>query len=166
MVGKARDIITWLYDQSRDTTFEIKEKKNKRSLDSNAYFHVLCDELRQVLGVSMACMKNHLIADYGQIDYLEEGQPVICKTNAPDDYMMELETLHTKCIKVVKEEGRYVYFYRVYRGSHTYDSKEMAALIRGTIAECQEQGIETATPDELEKMAKRWETKYEAQHRH
>lgn len=159
MVGTAREIITWLYDQPKGIRYEIKEKKNKRSLDSNAYFHVLCDELRLALGISMAACKNHLIADYGQIEYVD-GEPMIYKTNAPEDYMMELETIHTKCIKVSEENGKSVYFYRVYRGSHSYDTKEMATLIQGTISECQECGIETATPEELKKMEERWEMRH------
>ena len=32
---------------------KITEYKEKRSLDSNAYFHVLCDKLRQKLRMSM-----------------------------------------------------------------------------------------------------------------
>jgi hypothetical protein len=36
----------------------------------------------------------------------------------------------------------------------------MNQLIKGTIAACQEQGIKTATPDEIAHMQALWETKY------
>lgn len=163
ITGKALDIVAFLMTQDKDATWDLqvhKEKKH-RSLDSNAYFHTLCDKLRQKLGVSMARCKNHLIADYGQIQYLNDGAAMIYKTNAPEDYMMELETIHTKCIKVVEENGNDVYFYRIYRGSHTYNTQEMAALIRGTIEECKAQDIETATPAELAHMQALWSSKYE-----
>ena len=52
----------------------------------------------------------------------------------------------------VKEVEEGAYWYRLYRGTHTYDSKEMAMLIDGTIEECKEQGIETMTPNELERL--------------
>ena len=169
ITGTARDIILVLMGENvpREKKWDLTEHQDKkrRSLDSNAYFHVLCDRLRQKLGISMARCKNHLIADYGQIMYLEEGVPLIYKTNAPEDYMMELETIHTKCVKVTEENGKPVYFYRVYRGSHTYDVLEMAELIKGTVEECELQGIQTATPDELAHMQALWKAKYERQNK-
>ena len=168
ITGTARDLIMVLMgdDIPRDKKWDLAEHqdKKKRSLDSNSFFHLLCDKLRQKLGISMARCKNHLITDYGQIMYLEEGVPLIYKTNAPEDYMMELETIHTKCIKVTKENDKPVYFYRVYRGSHEYNSIEMNALIKGTVAECEAQGISTATPDEIAHMQALWEAKYARQH--
>lgn len=166
MTGTAEEIAIFLMRQEdRTKVYDIEEHRDKRSLDSNSYFHVLCDKLRNALGISMARCKNHLIADYGQIEYID-GEPVIYKTNAPEDRMMELETLHTKCIKVSEENGHRIYFYRVYRGSHTYNRAEMAKLIEGTIAECKQQDIETAKPDQLARMAALWESNYEKKHRH
>lgn len=158
MTGTGEQIIAFLWGQDRAKKWDLTEHKErrKRSLDSNAYFHVLADKLRQKLGISMARCKNHLIADYGQILYLGD-EPMIYKTNAPEDYMMELETLHTKCVKVTTENGREVFFYRVYRGSHEYNTEEMSRLINGTVEECKAQGIETATPDEIARMQALWE---------
>lgn len=143
----------------KDLRITAKPWREKRSLSANAYFHVLCDKLRQKLGISMAKCKNHLIADYGQIEYIED-EPMIYKTNAPEEYMMELETLHTKCIKITEEKGKKVYFYRIYRGSHTYDTAEMSQLIKGVVEECKEQGIEPLTSAELERMVKAWKAYY------
>jgi len=161
--GKALEIVTFLMGDGIDkqALWDITphKEKQKRSLDSNAYFHVLCDKLRQKLGISMARCKNHLIADYGQFLYVED-EPMIYKTNAPEDYMMELETIHTKCVKIIQENGKFVYFYRVYRGSHTYNTAEMARLIQGTVEECKAQDIETATPAQLEEMQRLWEQHY------
>lgn len=132
-----------------------KEYREKRSLSANAYFHVLCDKLRQKLGISMARCKNHLIASYGQFEMIGD-EPMIYKTNASEDYMMELETLHTKCVRITEEKGKKVYFYRVYRGSHTYNVPEMNLLIKGTVQECEIQGIEVLTPQEIDRMVKAW----------
>ena len=159
MTGNATQILAYLMAQEdRDKLWDLVEHKEKRSLDANAYFHVLCDKLRKKLNMSMARCKNHLIASYGQIEYID-GEPMIYKTNAPEDYMMELEILHTKCVKVVKENQRNIYFYRVYRGSHTYNSAEFNLLLKGTIEECKLQDIETATPNEIAKMVQLWEAK-------
>lgn len=163
--GNREQITLFILGQTDpDKQWDIKEHKEKRSLDSNAYFHVLADKLRQKLNISMARCKNHLIADYGQIEYISDGEPMIYKTNAPEDYMMELETLHSKCVKVTEENGKPVYFYRIYRGSHTYDTKEFWQLLQGTIEECKAQGIQTATPTELAEMQRLWEQRYGKKH--
>ena len=62
------------------------------------------------------------------------------------------ESIH--CIPVKYEAA--ATFYKVYRGSHTYDTKEMSALIDGTVADAKELGIETATPNELMRMKQEW----------
>lgn len=97
-----------------------------------------------------------MITSYGQIETLEEGTPIIYKTNAPPEVIEEQETVHMKLVKVTND----AYFYKVYRGSHTYDKSEMAILINGTVADCKEQGIETMTPQELAKMISDWEKHY------
>ena len=142
--------------QDKDLKIKVTKATKPRSLDANAYFHVLCDRLRQKLNVSMARMKNELITSYGQIDYLEEGVPIIYKTNAPPERILELEEAHMKFMKQ-GEDG--AYWYKVYRGSHTYDSHEMHVLLEGTIAEAKEQGIETMTPDEVRRMEEIWKGK-------
>lgn len=137
----------------KDLKIKVTRATNPRSLDANAYFHVLCDKLRQKLGLSMAHMKNILITSYGQIEYISEGQALIYKTNAPVEYIQELEEAHMKFMKV-GDDG--AYWYKVYRGSHTYDSHEMHILLEGTIREAQEQGIETKTPDEIKRLEELW----------
>ena len=143
-----------------ELTIKVARKKETRSLDSNSYFHVLARKLSQALGISETACKNHLIASYGQVELLDD-EAVIYKTNAPEDYMIEREEVHTKLVQIKEEKGRLIYFYRIYRGSHTYNTEEMAKLINGTVEECKAQGIETATPDELLHMAQLWGQKYE-----
>ena len=103
----------------------------KRSLDANAYFHVLVGKIAEALTISKAKAKNVLICRYGQPQLLPDGS-----------IMVKYEAAAT--------------FYKVYRGSHTYDTKEMSALIDGTVADAKELGIETATPNELMRMKQEW----------
>ena len=138
----------------KDLKLKLSKATKARSLDANAYFHVLCDKLRQKLGISMAHCKNILITSYGQIEYLSEGQPLIYKTNAPVEYIQELEAAHMKFIKMSDDLA---YMYKVYRGSHTYDSAEMHRLLEGTIRECELQGIETMTPAQVRELEMLWE---------
>lgn len=140
----------------KDCDIEVKLHREKRSLDSNAYFHVLCDKLRLVLGVTKAEVKTWMICSYGQLRYVDDV-PVVYETNIPPETMIKDEYQHLSC---VREDEKGIYTYIEYRGSHTYDSAEMSKLIEGTISECKELGIETATPDELAQMALAWEEKH------
>ena len=142
----------------KNLTIILKEYRQRRSLNANSYFHKLCDEIRQKLGVSLAKVKNDLITTYGQIWYLDNGDPWIYKTNAPTEVVQELETHHLLFIKSDPDDSD-ISWYKVYRGSHTYDTKEMSILIDGTVSEAKELGIETLTPDELNKLKAAWESK-------
>lgn len=142
--------------EGKDLKIKVGKATRPRSLDANAYFHVLCDKLRQKLGISMAKCKNQLITSYGQIEYLEEGVPLCYKTNASFEYISELEAAHMKFIKMSDDLA---YMYIVYRGSHTYNTQEMHLLLEGTIQECKDQGIETKTPDEIAQLEALWEMK-------
>ena len=148
-------------DELNDCELKLKiaRKKDIRSLDSNDYFHVLNRKLAQVLGYSEPYMKNELLGRYGQKEFLDDfgEHPATITTQLSPEKMMQNEFLHVQCFDIrVKNETTW-YSYYVLRGSHTYSSEEMARLIKGTIEDCKEQGIETATPDELAKMAMLWE---------
>lgn len=165
LTGTALDIVTFLMGDKADKKalydLSLHEEKKHRSLDSNAYFHVLVGKLAQALNppISKARCKNMLIADYGQEEFTD-GEMVVFKSNLPPEKMCNLEYLHTSCVRISVENEKNVYFYKVYRGTHTYDSKEMAKLIEGTIQECKNVGIETATPKQLEEMQRLWEQHY------
>ena len=136
---------------------QFKRYREHRSRDANSYFHVLADKLRQKLNMTMAEVKNHLISSYGQIEYLDDEKPAVIKTNIEPEKMMQNEFLHTQLVRI-DDQG--CYFYRIYRGSHTYNTAEMSKLIDGTVEECKAQGIETMTPDEIARMVQQW-GKYE-----
>jgi hypothetical protein len=134
-----------------------KKHRRKRSLDANAYFHVLVGKLADKLLISKTRCKNILIGRYGQQELLEDGTPVVLKTNLGVDCMLEQEFLHCHPCGCKQENGIEVVFYKVFRGSHTYDTKEMSILIDGTVQEAKEQGIETIPPAELERMVGAWQ---------
>ena len=53
--------------------------------------------------------------------------------------------------KLPKYENIVCYF-----GSSTYDSKEMSRLLDAVIEDCKAQGIETMTPNEIERLKQAW----------
>ena len=134
----------------------LKKYRKKRSLDANAYFHLLVGKLADSLRISKIRCKNIMIGRYGQADYID-GQPVMIKTQIPVSDMLEQENLHClPCGGKTEENGLQTFFYMVYRGSHTYNTEEMSILIDGVVKEAEGQGIETATPDEIEKLKSLW----------
>lgn len=170
MTGNTQQVLMWLFDMDKDAVWDIEPHKEHkgRSLNANSYFHVLVQKLAQAQQppISLAKCKNMMIAAYGQPEYIGEQQAII-KSNVPVEKMQEVEYLHTACVKVSEENGAEVYFYRVYRGSHTYTVEEMQKLIAGTVQECAQVGIQTATPDEIAHMISLWGKKHEkTQHNH
>ena len=135
-----------------DLSVEMKKYRAKRSLDANAYFHVLVGKIADTLTISKAKAKNMLICRYGQPQLLPDGSIMIYKTNAPEEFMWEQEAVHAIPVRYEDKAT----FYKIYRGSHTYDTKEMSLLIDGTVADAKELGIETMTPAELAEMKARW----------
>ena len=92
ITGKAIDIVAYFMSDNADKNalydLELHQEKKKRSLDSNAYFHVLVGKLAQAQTppISKARCKNMLIADYGQEEYID-GQIVVLKSNLPPEKM-------------------------------------------------------------------------------
>lgn len=144
-----------VYDQTKDRPLDIdiKEHRKKRSLSANAYFHALVGKIADVLKVSHTEIHNKMIADYGQYD--EEVGHVILKDSIPWE---KLENIHVKPTTNTRvlDDGQLYRVYLVMRGSHTYDTKEMARLIDGVVSEAKELGIETLSPDELERLKQQW----------
>ena len=143
------------YDKTKDKplTIEIKQFREGRSLNANAYFHVLVDKMAKVLRISAIEAKNMMLARYGYID--KELPPII----VPDEIeWQKVEQLHLRptASTRVLDNGKLYRVYCVIRGSHTYDTEEMGHLIDGTVDEAKALGIETMTPAELERMVSMW----------
>lgn len=139
--------------QAEELDLQIKEYRKRRSLNANAYFHVLAGKIAEATGQSHTEVHNRLIAEYGQLD--SEVQNIIMDDDIP---YQKLETLHLRPTTATRtmDNGKLYRIYLVMRGSHTYDTKEMARLIDGTVSEAKELGIETLTPQEIERMKQQW----------
>lgn len=117
---------------------------------------MLVGKIAEKLHQSKTWVKNDLITSYGQRLYIDEEKASL-KTQIEPEAMKETETLHCLLIGCKDEGGRLLYFYDVFRGSHTYNTKEMTDLLEGTIQEAQELGIDTRTPAEVAQMLNDWD---------
>ena len=85
----------------------------------------------------------------------EDFENIILDDNIPWQKLDNIHLRPTAFTKVL-DNGRLYRVYYVMRGSHTYDTKEMSRLIDGTVSEAKELGIETMTPNEIERMKQQW----------
>lgn len=158
MVGKTKELIRWLLEQPEEKEWEVKEHKQRRSLNANAYFHVLCQKIAEATHQTITAVKNQLLADYGQID--TDMGTVILRDEIDWRHIQVIHLLPTSATRML-DDGKLYRVYRVIRGSHTYDTKEMSRLIEGTVTEAKELDIDTLTPDELKRMMAAWKPRRE-----
>lgn len=136
------------FDALKGAELEIKIKKwrRKRSLDANAYFHVLVNEIAMAKGLSDDEVKRDLVVDYGTVARDDDGMVVGFKL--PASVSVDDIYPYTKLYKRVEENGRLFNCYLVYKRSSWMDTKEMSHLIDGAVAEARELGIDTDTPEQ------------------
>lgn len=129
-------------------TVEIKEKKEKRSREANSYAWVLLDKLAAKTHIPKEDIYRELIKNIGG------NSEIVCVQNKAVERLREgwkqngigwvSDTFESKiqgCTNVI-----------LYYGSSTYDSAQMHRLIDLIVQECEQQGIETMTREELARL--------------
>ena len=100
---------------------------------------------------------NQMIAEYGQLEREESGGVALVILKDEIDWR-KVSYLHLRPTTrtQVLGDGKLYRVYIIMRGSHTYDTAEMSKLIDGVVSEAKQLGIETMTPEELERMVSTW----------
>ena len=142
-------------DKEKEYDLDIKRHRRKRSLDANAYYHVLLNKIATAIGSSMAEVKNYTLSRYGQLEVDDDGKPI--EILVPDEAKVEKrEDIHLQATSELEySRGRFRRWYRIVRGSHTYNTAEFSALLTGTISEAREAGLtdaEIMTPNERQAL--------------
>lgn len=150
--GDCRGLFERLSGKQLD--IELKQHRERRSLDANAYFHVLVGKIAAALNDSNENVKRELVIDYGTIDHDSTGRPVICMLPSTAD--VDAVCRYTRLFSQQMIDGLLINCYLVYKQTHLMDTAEMARLIDGAIYEAKELGIETATPEELQRLKEAW----------
>ena len=146
-----------------DLDIVIKKHRKKRSLDANAYYWVLVTKLAKALNSSNPEVHNRLLRMYGEPE-LFDG--IATYTTIPDTEEAEKKVntsmdYHLAPTTQVRQGNDGVMYrtYRMLRGSHTYNTEEMARLIDGLIESCKEAGIpdrEIASTEERRILKERY----------
>ena len=133
-------------------TVEIEPLKKKRSLDANAYAWVLMGKLAKKLLTTPEQVYREYISDTSNYEIL----PI--KNEALEHWkqIWSNKGVGWLCDELGESKLQGYTNVRCFYGSSVYSSAEMAHLIDLIIQDCEEQGIETMTPAEIERMKREW----------
>jgi hypothetical protein len=138
----------WDKYHDKDVSVEIKQYREKRSLDANAYAWTLIDKIAAEMHIDKVDVYREAIRSIGG------NSIIVC---VQDDALNSLrsewqekglgcitETMPSKingCTNVI-----------LYYGSSTYNTAQMSLLIDHLVQDAKALGIETMTPQELEAL--------------
>jgi hypothetical protein len=128
--------------------------REKRSLNANAYCWKLIGEIASILRTSDKEVYETMLQRYGTNATDADGN--IITISVPSKIDIKNADIHCVFIGKGYVGEKEFNHYRLIKGSSMYDTKEMSILIDGVVSECKELGIETLTPDILDRMKKEW----------
>lgn len=142
--------------KGKKLTVTAAEYRKKRSLDANSYFWLLCGKLASVICVSMEDIYRGYIKEIG-----DNFDIVPVRNDAKDRWIKNWRDrgIGWVCEDLGNSEFDGYTNVVCYYGSSIYDSHQMYCLIQMLVYDCEDQGIETATPDEIALMMARMEGK-------
>lgn len=142
----------------QEITFTIKKRVEPRSLNANNYAWALIDQLAVVLRMDKDDLYEQLLRQYGSSEtYTDEaGNEAVVMFSLREDVPPRRVARHYAEIGEGFVGGRRFLHYRAIKGTSEYSTKEMSVFLDGIIYECQQVGIETATPEELSRYKEDW----------
>lgn len=146
MKGNPEKLAQYLFQLDKNKIYEIKEVKRKRGLNSNSKYWKLINELSLKLRISVEKLHFEMLKNYSQR----------YEILVPADKEIRGIEYYEKKSKITKNGKEYI-VYHVYTPSHELKTDEFAILLDGLIQACEEQGIDTRSPEEI----KRDEVMYE-----
>lgn len=153
---QTRDDLRGLYDQlhNDEVSTDVKKYRKPRSLDANAYFHLLVNRIAATVGASDDEVKRELVVRYGTVEKDEDGSP--CGIMLPATADVDKVYPYTYFYKAMELNGKSYRCYLLYKHTRDMDSAEMSHLIDGTVSEAKALGIETMTEEERRAIENAW----------
>jgi hypothetical protein len=145
----------WDEYREKEVDVEIKRHRQKRSLDANAYCWTIINKIAEKMRIDKAEVYRESIRAIGGTSEIvciqDKAVESLRRGWEKHGIGWQTETMPSKipgCTNVV-----------LYYGSSTYDKAQMQRLTELIVNECEAQGIETRTPDELANLLSLWEGK-------
>lgn len=152
MQGKPLEIINWLYSQDKEKQFDIKEHKEKRSINCNAYCWVLLGEIADLIGRTKEDVYRDYIKNkgiYRIITMNSEAVPTFTKIWSERGLGWICETSETKIVGLTDVIAYY--------GTSSYSTKQMANFVDYVVQEAKQLGIKTKEDYEIERLIEEWD---------
>ena len=131
---------------------QIKEHREKRSLDANAYLWVLIDKISESTRIPKTEIYRKAIKEIGGVSdtvcVQQKAADRLCdgwECNGIGWFSERSESRLEGCVNVT-----------LYYGSSVYDTAQMSRLIDYIIEDCKSLEIETLPPDKLLAMKEEW----------
>lgn len=154
MVGTIEQIIQYLFKQDKTKKYEVKEYKEKRSLDANAYAWVLLGKLQDKLHIPKEEIYRDTIKNIGSYEVI----PI--KNEAVEKFRQAWGKKGLGWITETTKSKLDGYTnVLAYYGSSIYDTKEMTRFIEQIIQECEQLDIETKSKAEIDSLLESWDKK-------
>ena len=152
LTSDGREARRFAYD-FKPGDYEIVPRREKRSLDANAYCWVLVDKLAAAVGIEKLLVYQEAIRDIGGVSdtvcMKTEAVETFCRSWGKNGLGWQTETFPSKiegCTNVI-----------VYYGSSVYDKRQMSRLIDHLVQDCKAVGVETMPPERLQALLEAWE---------
>lgn len=140
MIGNKKELIRWLLEQPEEKTYKISLYKNKRSLNQNDFYWHLLNKLAKKVKIGVDKLHFEMLKSYS----------VRYEILVPRETSLRgIEYYEKK--STIKKNDKYFNVYHVYTPSHELKTDEFAVLLNGLIHECEQQGIDSRSPSEIER---------------
>ena len=128
MIGTPEQLNIYLWNLDKNKRYEIKEYKERRSLNANAYAWKLIGEIGNVLRKSKEEVYLQILKDYGQSEIVS-----ILSSISPSGYFKYYEPIGTGIVN-----DKEFTHYKIFKGSSEYNTREMSILIDGIVQEAKQ----------------------------
>lgn len=149
------DDIKELPDITKPVMVEITPVKKKRSLNANAYAWALMDKIAKVVQSTKEEIYKHAIKEVGVFT------DIAVRAEGYNKLKTEWERKGIGYLTEIISETSFVVDCRMYYGSSTYNSSEMARLIDWIVDEAESLGIETITSKDRGLLIEAWRREHD-----
>lgn len=164
--GMEKPVLTLEVNENTETLFRIFEElktaeklsikitkhTKKRSLDANAYAWVLIGKIAEKTNVPRVDVYRNAIREiggnYDVVCAQDKAVDSLCTAWQKNGIGWITDTMPSKledCTNVM-----------LYHGSSSYDTQQMSRLINLLVQDCEQLGIETKSPEELDSLLRSW----------
>jgi hypothetical protein len=154
-VNENTETLFQIFEELKSTeklSIKITKHTKKRSLDANAYAWVLIGKIAEKTNVPRVDVYRDAIREiggnYDVVCAQDKAVDSLCTAWQKNGIGWITDTMPSKledCTNVM-----------LYHGSSSYDTQQMSRLINLLVQDCEQLGIETKSPEELDSLLNSW----------